>query len=101
MNILVLLHPIRNPASFTVNRKAQKIFTHRDEYVINPADKNALEAALRLGATVTAVALGEAPAECLACGFAFRKRDRLTTPGRCPRCRAERIRPAEFWIERP
>lgn len=63
MNILVLLHPIRKPASFTVNRKAQKIFTQRDEYVINPADKNALEAALRLGATVTAVALGDAPAD--------------------------------------
>lgn len=63
MNILVLLHPIRNPASFTVNRKAQKIFIHRDEYVINPADKNALEAALRLGASVTAVAIGDAPAD--------------------------------------
>lgn len=64
MNILVFLHPIRNPASFTVNRKAQKIFIHRDEYVINPADKNALEAALRLDdATVTAVALGDGPAD--------------------------------------
>ena len=63
MNILVLLHPLRNPASFTVNRKAQKIFTHRDEYVINPADKNALETALRLDATVTAVAFGDVPAD--------------------------------------
>jgi len=44
--------------------------------------------------------LGEAPAACLACGFAFRKRERLTTPGRCPRCRTERIRPAAFWVER-
>lgn len=63
MNSLVLLHPIRNPASFTVNRKAQKIFIHRDEYIINPADKNALEAALQLGAPVTAVAIGGAPAD--------------------------------------
>lgn len=45
--------------------------------------------------------LAEVPAECAACGFAFRKRDRLTTPGRCPRCRAERIRPASFRVEGP
>lgn len=43
--------------------------------------------------------LGEAPAACLECGFSFRKRDRLTTPGRCPRCRSERIRPAVFRVE--
>lgn len=41
----------------------------------------------------------ETPAECLVCGFSFRKRERLTTPGRCPRCRAERIRPASFWVQ--
>ena len=45
--------------------------------------------------------LGETPAQCLSCGFSFRKRDRVTTPGRCPRCRAERIRPPTFWIEGP
>ncbi len=43
--------------------------------------------------------LAETPAECLGCGFSFRKRDRLTTPGRCPLCRSERIRPAEFRVE--
>lgn len=31
------------------------------------------------------------PAECAACGFVFRKRDRLGTPSRCPQCRSERI----------
>jgi predicted Zn-ribbon and HTH transcriptional regulator len=45
--------------------------------------------------------LGEEPAACLACGFSFRKRERFAAPGRCPRCRAERIRPATFWIESP
>jgi len=43
--------------------------------------------------------LREEPATCLACGFAFRKRERLTTPGRCPLCSSERIEPALFWVE--
>ena len=43
--------------------------------------------------------LGESPAGCMGCGFSFRKRRCLTTPSRCPRCRSERIRPAEFRVE--
>jgi transcriptional regulator len=43
--------------------------------------------------------LREEPAQCLACGFSFTKRERLTTPSRCPRCRSERIRPATFSVE--
>ena len=39
------------------------------------------------------------PAQCIACGFAFRKRDRFSTPGRCPVCREERIAPARLRIE--
>lgn len=39
------------------------------------------------------------PAECLACGFVFRDRRRLTTPGRCPRCRSNRIDPPAFHLE--
>ncbi|MGM0577802.1 MAG: transcriptional regulator [Myxococcota bacterium] len=39
------------------------------------------------------------PAECLACGFVFRERARLTTPGSCPRCRQERIAPPVFRVE--
>lgn len=31
------------------------------------------------------------PAECRSCGFVFTKRDRLTTPGKCPICRSETI----------
>ncbi|MBI5439967.1 MAG: transcriptional regulator [Deltaproteobacteria bacterium] len=42
--------------------------------------------------------LCEHPAECLACGFPFQGRRRLSTPGRCPRCRSERIRPASFRV---
>ncbi len=43
--------------------------------------------------------LVEEPAECLACGFRFTKRSRLTTPSRCPSCRSERIAPARFRVE--
>ena len=43
--------------------------------------------------------LREEPATCLACGFSFRKRERLTTPGRCPLCSSERVEPPVFWIE--
>ncbi len=38
-------------------------------------------------------------ARCVGCGFAFEARDRLSKPGRCPRCRSTRIAPARFSIE--
>lgn len=39
-----------------------------------------------------------APAECRACGHRFAKRDRLTRPGSCPRCRAQRISSPAFHV---
>jgi predicted Zn-ribbon and HTH transcriptional regulator len=39
------------------------------------------------------------PAACHQCGFAFAGRRRLSTPGRCPRCRHEGISPPLFRIE--
>ncbi|HUJ79213.1 MAG TPA: transcriptional regulator [Nitrospiria bacterium] len=39
------------------------------------------------------------PASCHHCGFAFPGRHRLSTPGRCPRCRHEGISPPLFRIE--
>lgn len=38
------------------------------------------------------------PAECLACGFVFEDRRRLSRPGKCPRCRSTRINPPLFQI---
>lgn len=38
------------------------------------------------------------PATCLACGFAFEARTRLTRPGACPACRSTRIDPPVFRI---
>jgi predicted Zn-ribbon and HTH transcriptional regulator len=39
------------------------------------------------------------PCSCLACGFTFTQRRRLTKPGRCPRCRQSRITSPAFRIE--
>ncbi len=64
MNILVILRAVRDPAGFTVNRKAQKIFVNREAFILNPSDRNALEAALQLAGaegSVTAVAWGAQP----------------------------------------
>jgi electron transfer flavoprotein beta subunit len=64
MNTVVVLRAVRDPASFTVNRRAEKIFVHREQYICNPADLNALEAALRIrDRRVTVVSYGGAPAE--------------------------------------
>jgi predicted Zn-ribbon and HTH transcriptional regulator len=38
------------------------------------------------------------PAVCRDCGFQFRKRERLTPPGRCFQCRSESIVPPRFLI---
>jgi electron transfer flavoprotein beta subunit len=48
MRIVVAIKQVLDPHGFTVNRKAEKIFVNREEYIINPADKCALEAALQL-----------------------------------------------------
>jgi predicted Zn-ribbon and HTH transcriptional regulator len=38
------------------------------------------------------------PASCIACGYAFTDRTRLTRPGACPRCRSTRIDPPAFRV---
>jgi hypothetical protein len=38
------------------------------------------------------------PAQCQRCGFAFKKRDRLNTPSRCPLCKRESISPPRYQI---
>jgi len=40
------------------------------------------------------------PAQCLACGFSFRKRERLKGPGRCPVCKSEHIAEPRFAVAR-
>jgi predicted Zn-ribbon and HTH transcriptional regulator len=38
------------------------------------------------------------PAECIKCGFVFRKREKLKKPGKCPVCRNEQIKEPLFSI---
>ncbi len=40
------------------------------------------------------------PAECLSCGFVFKDRTKLHSPGRCPRCRSSHIKEPAYRIER-
>ena len=62
MRIIVPIKQILDPSGMTVNRRAERIFINREEYIINPNDKNALEEALKLkdeqGAKVVAVTMG-------------------------------------------
>jgi len=39
------------------------------------------------------------PASCIACGYSFVRRARLTRPGSCPECGSTRIDPPAFRIE--
>ncbi|MEJ2696195.1 MAG: hypothetical protein P8013_06065 [Candidatus Sulfobium sp.] len=38
------------------------------------------------------------PAQCIKCGFTFRKRERFKKPGRCPVCRGELIQEPLFAV---
>jgi predicted Zn-ribbon and HTH transcriptional regulator len=38
------------------------------------------------------------PAECVKCGFVFKKRERLKKPGKCPVCRSESIHAPLFSL---
>lgn len=38
------------------------------------------------------------PAVCKHCGFTFKKRERLTSPSRCPICRHESLRRPRFTL---
>ncbi len=38
------------------------------------------------------------PASCLDCGFVFKKRERLSTPGKCPLCKSSSISHPRFKI---
>lgn len=39
------------------------------------------------------------PCKCRTCHFEFKKRTRLTTPGRCPICKSESVTRSQFEIK--
>jgi electron transfer flavoprotein alpha/beta subunit len=65
MRILVVIGRVLNPRGITVNRRAGRVFVNREEYVMQPADRCALEMALRIkdahGAEVIALPRGPLP----------------------------------------
>jgi electron transfer flavoprotein beta subunit len=61
MKILVCIKQVLDPTGLTVNRKAEKVFVNREEFILDPASKAALEAANDLkqaGAEVIAISVG-------------------------------------------
>jgi electron transfer flavoprotein beta subunit len=61
MKILVCVKQVLDPSGLTVNRKAEKVFINREEFILDPASKAALEAASDLkqaGAEVIAISVG-------------------------------------------
>jgi electron transfer flavoprotein beta subunit len=65
IKIVVAIKQILDPSGFTVNRRREKIFVNREEYIINPSDLNALEMAVSIKDDyddVEVIALGLGPA---------------------------------------
>ncbi|MBN1135790.1 MAG: electron transfer flavoprotein subunit beta/FixA family protein [Anaerolineae bacterium] len=67
MKIIVLIKQVLDPAGILVRRDKEKMFINREEYILGPDSKAALEAALRLkdaaGAEVIALSMGKPRAE--------------------------------------
>jgi len=67
MKIIVLIKQVLDPAGILVRRDKEKMFINREEYILGPDSKAALEAALQLkdagGAEVIALSMGKPRAE--------------------------------------
>lgn len=55
MKIVVCIKQLLDPRGITVNRKAEKVFVNREEYVLDPASKAALEVAEQIKANAAAI----------------------------------------------
>ncbi len=67
MRIIVPIKQMVDPSGITVRRDKERIFVNREEYIIEPGSKAALEAALQLkdtsGAEVVAISVGSLQAD--------------------------------------
>ncbi len=62
-------------------------------------EKEALDHLAHIARSARPKRLTMEPAACLKCGFVFKKRERLSTPGHCPLCRSESISPPRYHIQ--
>jgi electron transfer flavoprotein beta subunit len=74
MRVIVLVKQILDPSGLTFRRDKERIFVNREEFIIDPGGKSAVEVALRLkgkedqnsgepGRTVTALSMGKPQAD--------------------------------------
>ena len=99
--------PIPRPERETVRRRILALLEEgpRTAREISAAaripEKEVGEHLVHLGKSLRAEGrrLDRSPAECLGCGFVFRKRDRLKGPGRCPVCKGVFISEPAFRVE--
>jgi predicted Zn-ribbon and HTH transcriptional regulator len=61
-------------------------------------EKEALDHLQHIAKSARPERLAVEPAYCKRCGFSFKKRPRLSTPGRCPLCKSESISPPRFQL---
>ena len=61
-------------------------------------ERDALDHLKHIERSVQPRVLTAEPAACEQCGFSFKKRTRLNTPGHCPICKSEQISPPRFKI---
>ncbi len=64
MKVLVCVKQVLDPTGITVNRKAEKVFINREEFILDPASKAALEAVSDLkqaGAASQVIAISVGP----------------------------------------
>jgi predicted Zn-ribbon and HTH transcriptional regulator len=71
-------------------REISKLFRIKEREVLDHLE--------HIAKSIHPVRLTAEPASCRQCGFSFKKRTRLSTPGRCPVCKSEQISPPRFKI---
>lgn len=66
--------------------------------ILRIREKEVLDHLQHIARSVHPRRLAMDPAACLDCGFVFKKRERFSTPSRCPLCKSESITPPRYRI---
>jgi len=67
--------------------------------ILRIREKEVLDHLQHIARSVHPRKLAMEPAACLQCGFVFKKRERFSTPSRCPLCKSESISPPRYRIQ--